>query len=77
MFPVCWQCSCVVHDTTSFSRLHILQVHKQLAGFCLCQGQSLHVGDMRWAGALSQSMVTGVGEIVAVDISTVGVRDGF
>lgn len=32
---------------------------------------------MRWAGALGQSVVTGVREIVAVDISTIGMRDGF
>lgn len=39
VFPVCWQCSCVVHNSTSFSRLCIFQVHKQLTGFCLFQGK--------------------------------------
>lgn len=44
-------------------RLSVLQVHKQLVVVHLSIG---YVIDVRWAAALGQRVVTGVGEIVTV-----------
>lgn len=77
MFPVRRQSSCAVYYRASLSRSHIFQVHKQLIVLGLCDGHPVPVVDVRGRGTLGKCVVAGVGEVMAISISTIAVRQGF